>query len=155
MRGKYLSVDGDYVKSGIFEDAPTNSHFHFDMVVSYSTLLLRYGNNNPEWRPSEDSWQVDDYYTYVLLNVCQVHKNISIIATPLRMSKFLLLTSLYIIICYARFSMYSNTFCIFTRLQFLYNYITIVVYAFAYVQFFVLDVLFLYYYLLCTCVNEL
>ena len=57
-----------YKVTGIFEDAPTNSHFHFDMVVSYSTLLLRYGNNNPEWRPSEDSWQVDDYYTYVLLD---------------------------------------------------------------------------------------
>ena len=62
---------------------------------------------------------------------------------------------LCIITCYAHVSMNCNTFCIFTRLQFLYNYITIVVYAFAYVQFFVLDVLFLYYYLLCTCVNEL
>jgi putative ABC transport system permease protein len=57
-----------YKVTGVFEDAPTNSHFQFDMLVSYSTLLLRYGNNNPAWRPSEDSWQVDDYYTYVLLD---------------------------------------------------------------------------------------
>lgn len=54
--------------TGIFEDPPTNSHFHFDLLVSYSTLLLRYSNNNPAWRPSEDSWQVDEYYTYVLVN---------------------------------------------------------------------------------------
>ena len=57
-----------YKVTGIFKDTPANSHLHFDVLVSYSTLQQRYGRNNPDWRPSEDSWEVDDYYTYVLLD---------------------------------------------------------------------------------------
>jgi putative ABC transport system permease protein len=57
-----------YKVTGVFEDFPANSHFTCDALVSYSTLQQRYAGNSPDWRPSEDSWQVDDYYTYVLLD---------------------------------------------------------------------------------------
>ena len=57
-----------YKVTGIFEDVPPNSHLQFDILMSYSTLQKRYKSNNPGWKPSEDSWEVDEYYTYVLLD---------------------------------------------------------------------------------------
>src|SRR5690606_34902425 len=56
-----------YKVTGVVEDVPPNSHLKFDILLSYNTLLQRYGARD-NWTPSEDSWQVDDYYSYVLLN---------------------------------------------------------------------------------------
>ena len=57
-----------YKVTGVFKDFPANSHISCDALISYSTLLQRYAGNNSDWRPAEDSWQVDNYYTYVLLD---------------------------------------------------------------------------------------
>ena len=71
--GKTLSFYKDdgtqeiYKVTGVFEDVPPNSHLRFDILMAYNTLQQRYGGNHPDWKPSEDSWEVDEYYTYVLL----------------------------------------------------------------------------------------
>ncbi len=57
-----------YKVTGVVEDVPPNSHLYFDFLLSYNILQQRYGRNDPDWRPSEDSWEVDEYYTYVLLD---------------------------------------------------------------------------------------
>jgi putative ABC transport system permease protein len=75
----YYKDDGTqeiYKVTGVFEDIPANSHFNCDALISYSTLLQRYAGNNSDWRPSDDSWEVDDYYTYVLLNENAVASNL-------------------------------------------------------------------------------
>jgi len=61
--GKVIKVDGyaDYVITGIVKSIPENSHFSFDILLSYENLIQR---NRRNW---EDSWFGEDVYTYVLL----------------------------------------------------------------------------------------
>jgi putative ABC transport system permease protein len=65
--GKTLTFHNDsgreevYTVTGVCQDMPENSHFAFDLLFSYRTLSGRWG------ALAEDNWQVDDYYTYLLL----------------------------------------------------------------------------------------
>lgn len=61
--GKVLKIDGaqDYVITGVVESLPENSHFKFDILLSYENLIQRSRSN---W---DDSWWGADVYTYVLL----------------------------------------------------------------------------------------
>lgn len=61
--GKVIEVDGyaEYVITGIVKSIPENSHFSFDILLSYENLIQR---NRRNW---EDSWFGEDVYTYVLL----------------------------------------------------------------------------------------
>lgn len=57
--GRKLRVENDstyYEVTGIMEDVPQNSHLHFDMVASLSTLY-KYINGN--------AWVVNNLYTYI------------------------------------------------------------------------------------------
>ncbi len=59
--GKKLRIENDstyYVVSGVMKDVPHNSHMHFDMVASLSTLY-RY--------LMLDSWVANYLYTYILV----------------------------------------------------------------------------------------
>lgn len=56
--GKMISVESDtvfYTVTGIMEDVPDNSHFHFDMMASLNTLRMSKDNN----------WVSHNYYTYI------------------------------------------------------------------------------------------
>jgi len=61
--GKVIKIDGrtDYVIAGIVESIPPNSHFKFDILLSYENLVQQ---NRRNW---DDSWWGEDVYTYVLL----------------------------------------------------------------------------------------
>lgn len=61
--GKTIRYQGinDYEIKGVVEDVPANSHFHFDILVSYKTLIRRRG----EW--IESTWISCPYYTYLYL----------------------------------------------------------------------------------------
>ncbi|UCC40971.1 MAG: ABC transporter permease, partial [Candidatus Aminicenantes bacterium] len=61
--GKSIRYEGinDYEIKGVVEDVPANSHFHFDILVSYKTLIRRRG----EW--IESTWISCPYYTYLYL----------------------------------------------------------------------------------------
>jgi len=61
--GKVLRIDGafDYVVTGVVKSLPENSHFHFDILLSYENLVQQ---NRRLW---DDSWWGEDVYTYVLL----------------------------------------------------------------------------------------
>jgi putative ABC transport system permease protein len=50
-----------YEITGLVEDAPANSHFHFDILISYKTLIKLRG----EW--IESTWMSCPYYTYLYL----------------------------------------------------------------------------------------
>jgi putative ABC transport system permease protein len=57
--GRKLRVENDstyYEVTGVMEDVPQNSHMHFDMVASLSTLY-KYINR--------DAWVVNNLYTYI------------------------------------------------------------------------------------------
>jgi putative ABC transport system permease protein len=60
--GKILRIDDktDWQVSGVFADIPRTSHFHFDFIVSFSTLDLAQD-------PSMQSWLGFNFQTYVLL----------------------------------------------------------------------------------------
>jgi putative ABC transport system permease protein len=60
--GKVLKIDGaqDYVITGVVKSIPENSHFTFDILLSYENLIQRRSN----W---DDEWWGEDVYTYVLL----------------------------------------------------------------------------------------
>ncbi|MEA3478245.1 MAG: ABC transporter permease, partial [Bacteroidota bacterium] len=62
--GKVLKIDGytDYMITGIVESIPRNSHFTFDILLSYENLVQQ---NRRNW---DDSWWGEDVYTYVLLD---------------------------------------------------------------------------------------
>jgi len=62
--GKVLKIDGhtDYMITGIVESIPRNSHFNFDILLSYENLVQQ---NRRNW---DDSWWGEDVYTYVLLD---------------------------------------------------------------------------------------
>lgn len=61
--GKSIIFGGTqrYKITGIVEDVPANSHFHFDMLISWPTLVRMRGG----W--IESSWTSRPYYTYLLL----------------------------------------------------------------------------------------
>jgi len=61
--GKVLKIDGaqDYVIAGVVKSIPGNSHFSFDILLSYENLIQR---NRRIW---DDSFWGEDVYTYVLL----------------------------------------------------------------------------------------
>ena len=61
--GKVLKIDGgqDYVITGIVKSIPGNSHFKFDILLSYENLIQQ---NRRNW---DDSFWGEDVYTYVLL----------------------------------------------------------------------------------------
>jgi len=48
--------------SGVIEDVPENSHIKFDFLISYRTIVTRWGEG------TETSWGWYDFNTYVLLN---------------------------------------------------------------------------------------
>lgn len=56
--GEYQSLAGDYTVTGVVENVPTNSHFHFEMFAS----ML----GNPDSR--NQSWMSGSYSTYILLD---------------------------------------------------------------------------------------
>lgn len=61
--GKLVRVNDGYdlqVK-GVIRDLPTQSHFHFNFLASYSTLARR------PWGEFLDQWREDFCYTYLLL----------------------------------------------------------------------------------------
>jgi len=59
--GKTLNVDafGDMMVSGVIKDVPSNSHFHFDYLVSY--------HKQPGNTPQLTNWNGYNDYTYVKL----------------------------------------------------------------------------------------
>jgi putative ABC transport system permease protein len=60
--GKKLRIENDstyYKVTGVMADIPANSHLHFDMVASLSTLYKYI------WK---DSWIINNFYTYILLD---------------------------------------------------------------------------------------
>ncbi len=60
--GKNLSIDGepDWTVTGVFQDIPRTSHFHFDMILSLPSLEI-------EKDPMEASWISFNFQTYVLM----------------------------------------------------------------------------------------
>lgn len=66
--GKSIKLNGSELLkvSGVIQDPPKNSHFHFDFLVSYETLnnQTRRGNGVTA---SEMDWSWYSFYTYVLL----------------------------------------------------------------------------------------
>ena len=60
--GKVLKVNNqvDYTVTGVCRDAPQNSHFHFDMLASFETLLAQN-------RRMADIWLNFNNYVYLLL----------------------------------------------------------------------------------------
>ncbi len=59
--GKILEIDGDedWTVTGVFDDIPRASHFHFDIILSFATL---------DWEndPLARSWMSFNYQTYLL-----------------------------------------------------------------------------------------
>jgi putative ABC transport system permease protein len=62
--GKTLTIDGsaDYMISGVVKSIPENSHFTFDILLSYENLLQQ---NQRYW---DNAWVSERVYTYLLLN---------------------------------------------------------------------------------------
>ncbi|MFC2157004.1 ABC transporter permease [Acidobacteriota bacterium] len=60
--GKTLMLDSRISArvSGVISDAPYNSHFHYDLIVSMSSLIKLYGQNEFQ------SWSSNNYATYLL-----------------------------------------------------------------------------------------
>jgi len=61
--GKVIKIDGavDYVITGLVKSTPGNSHFKFDILLSYENLLKQ---NRRFW---DESWISERVYTYILL----------------------------------------------------------------------------------------
>lgn len=61
--GKILTIDGrvDYMITGLVKSIPPNSHFKFDILLSYENLLQQ---NRRYW---DNAWISERVYTYVLL----------------------------------------------------------------------------------------
>lgn len=63
--GKPLAINDDktlVVVEGIFEDVPSNSHFHFDMLISYVTLKAIEDEESPYY-----TWADFGHYNYIKL----------------------------------------------------------------------------------------
>ena len=60
--GKTLSIDGeqDWTVTGVYQDIPRNSHFHFDVILSLPSLEI-------EKDPMEASWISFNFQTYILM----------------------------------------------------------------------------------------
>lgn len=80
--GKILQLNsewqtGNYVVSGVFADAPKNSHFHFDFIFSIQNLL-----KNDQF--VNGGWYWTNFYTYLLLkpkaNIASVENHINTVA---------------------------------------------------------------------------
>ena len=61
--GKTFTIDGktDYTVVGVFADVPSNSHFKFDILLSYQNLTSLYGPDVLQ------SWGHTGFYTYLKL----------------------------------------------------------------------------------------
>jgi len=61
--GKLITVDGavDYEITGIVKSIPPNSHFKFDILLSYDNLI----QSSKYW---DDSWVSERVYSYILLS---------------------------------------------------------------------------------------
>ena len=61
--GKILTIDGgvDYMITGLVKSIPPNSHFKFDILLSYENLLQQ---NRRYW---DNAWISERVYTYLLL----------------------------------------------------------------------------------------
>lgn len=63
--GKVISLsdefDMEYEITGVVKDVPFNSHFRYDMLISFNTFIAQH----PNWRWS--SWDWDYFHTYVRL----------------------------------------------------------------------------------------
>ena len=59
--GKTVVIDGadEWTVTGVFEDIPRASHFHFDIILSFASLDV-------EKDPIESSWMSFNFQTYVL-----------------------------------------------------------------------------------------
>jgi putative ABC transport system permease protein len=55
--GKYLTAGQSFKVTGVMEEMPGNSHFHFDGLVSMATL-----------HPTRNTWSNVQYYTYLQLD---------------------------------------------------------------------------------------
>lgn len=78
--GKLMLVNNSTAKvTGVVENVPFNSHFHFDMLISLSTDPARLNSS---------SWGINDFYTYFLLK-----ENVSSVALD---SKLNLLVGKYV-----------------------------------------------------------
>jgi len=61
--GKVINVNGeDYRITGVLENIPDNSHFKFDFLASFRTLISTWNDNQL------NSWQNSSVYTYLLLS---------------------------------------------------------------------------------------
>jgi putative ABC transport system permease protein len=60
--GKLITIDGavDYEVTGIVKSIPQNSHFKFDILLSYDNLI----QSSRYW---DDSWVSENVYSYILL----------------------------------------------------------------------------------------
>lgn len=54
-----LDNDADWVVSGVYKDIPDNSHFHFEMILSFITRENEY---------NDQAWLSQNYDTYLVLN---------------------------------------------------------------------------------------
>jgi putative ABC transport system permease protein len=56
--GKTLVInnDGEYIVTGVFKNIPSNSHFRFDFLLSFTPIAERRVNQ----------WGISNYYTYIL-----------------------------------------------------------------------------------------
>lgn len=61
--GKSLQFQGtqELVVTGVLEDAPTNSHFQYDFLISFPTLYPHFGGQYPQ------TWYWNPCWTYVVL----------------------------------------------------------------------------------------
>ena len=59
--GKVLRLSGrqSFTVTGVIEDMPANSHFHFDFLMPMANVIGRY---------KDSPWDWSNFYTYVLLN---------------------------------------------------------------------------------------
>lgn len=74
--GKILTVDEtEYLISGIIKDPPKNSHFTFEALASFETLVNK-SRNDPEWFKSTDMWR-----TYIYLTIPNVSDHARITST--------------------------------------------------------------------------
>lgn len=64
--GKALVFEGEHTLTvrGVLEDVPANSHFHFDMLASFSTLESVYADNPALL----EGWAWNPVWTYLLLH---------------------------------------------------------------------------------------